>query len=109
MDNAENFYHGFMAGILSRLNGYIVKSNRESGLGRSDLVLYCESIYGKAVIFELKHAKRFHDLPLACEEALKQIEDNNYAAYWIDEGYSDIMKYGIGFYRKNCKVQNYNS
>ncbi|MDR2971353.1 MAG: AAA family ATPase [Bacteroidales bacterium] len=39
-----------------------------------------------------------------CEEALKQIADNNYAAYWEDEGYTEIIKYGIGFYRKRCMV-----
>ena len=105
MDSAENFYHGFMVGILSRLNGYLVKSNRESGAGRSDLVMYGVSIMDKAVIFELKMAKKFRELPAACEEALRQIEENNYTAYWDDEGYVDIMKYGIAFYRKNCEVR----
>ncbi|MDR2971807.1 MAG: ATP-binding protein [Bacteroidales bacterium] len=108
MDNAENFYHGFMAGILSRLDGYIVKSNRESGRGRSDLVMYAVNKREKAVIFELKPAKKFQDLPAACEEALKQIEDNNYAAYWADEGYTDanIIKYGIAFCGKNCEIKS---
>jgi len=103
MDSAENFYHGFMTGVLSRLKGYIVKSNRESGNGRSDIVMY--AVGGeKAVIFELKIAKKFHDLPAVCAEALQQIEDNNYVDYWYDEGYDDIIKYGVGFYKKRCKV-----
>jgi len=105
MDSAENFYHGFMAGILSRLKGYLVKSNRESGQGRSDLVMHGVSIRDKAIIFELKTAKKFRELPSACDEALRQIEENNYAAYWDDEGYADIMKYGIAFFRKNCEVK----
>ena len=104
-DSAENFYHGFMAGVLSRLNGYRVKSNRESGAGRSDLALYGVSIRDKAVIFEFKVAKKAKEMPTACEEALKQIEDNNYAAYWDDEGYTDILKYGIAFCKKNCEVR----
>jgi len=105
MDSAENFYHGFMAGILSRLAGYRVKSNRESGDGRSDLVLYSENgNEDKAVIFELKPAKTFREMPAMCQKALQQIEDNNYAAYWDDEGYSDIMKYGIAFYKKRCLI-----
>jgi hypothetical protein len=84
MDSAENFYHGFMAGVLNRLAGYRVKSNRESGGGRSDLVMHAPSgAIGKAIIFEFKPAKEFHDLPAKCEEALKQIEENNYADYWI--------------------------
>jgi len=105
MDGAENFYHGFMAGILSRLNGYLVKSNRESGRGRSDLVMHGVSRRDKAIIFELKVAKKFGELPSACDEALRQIEANNYAADWSDEGYVDIMKYGVAFYRKDCEIK----
>ena len=107
MDSAENFYHGFMIGVLSRLNGYIVKSNRESGHGRSDLVMH--SVNGRdsnAVIFEFKPAKKIDKLPQVCEAALKQIEDNNYAAYWGKEkGYKNILKYGIGFCGKKCEVR----
>ena len=104
-DSAENFYHGFMAGILSRLNGYRVKSNRESGDGRSDLVLYGVSIRDKAVIFELKIAKKAKEMPAVSEEALRQIDQKNYAAYWDDEGYKDILKYGIAFCKKDCEVR----
>jgi hypothetical protein len=105
MDSAENFYHGFMTGALSMLDGYVVKSNRESGYGRSDLVLYsANGVDDKAVIFELKSVNEFDKLPKACEEALKQIKEQNYAAYWDKEGYKDILKYGIGFYKKRCLV-----
>jgi len=109
MDNAENSYHGFMAGVLgvlARLNGYMTTSNRESGDGRSDMVLY--RVNGKesrAVIFEFKVAKEFDKLPIACENALKQIEEKNYAAAWDKEGYKNIIKYGIGFYKKRCEVR----
>ncbi|MDR3000789.1 MAG: ATP-binding protein [Fibromonadaceae bacterium] len=104
-DSAENFYHGFMAGVLSRLKGYRVKSNRESGTGRSDLVLYGTSIRDKAVIFEFKIAKKAKEMPTESEAALLQIEKNNYVAYWDDMGYTDILKYGIAFYRKDCEVR----
>jgi hypothetical protein len=106
MDSAENFYHGFMAGVLSRIKGFSMRSNRESGDGRSDLVLYRDN--GKksaAVIFELKIAKEFDKLPAASENALKQIEDKNYAAEWNKEGYNIIIKYGVGFYRKRCEIR----
>jgi hypothetical protein len=94
-----------MAGILSRLDGYRIKSNRESGDGRSDLVMYAVSgLDNKAVIFEFKPAKTIRELPAACEEALQQIEDRNYAAYWDEIGYTDIIRYGIAFYRKKCLV-----
>ncbi|GBU21699.1 hypothetical protein R80B4_01599 [Fibrobacteres bacterium R8-0-B4] len=109
MDSEENNYHGFMTGvltILARQNGYLVKSNRESGDGRYDLVLY--SANGRdfnAVIFEFKAVKEFDKLPIACENALKQIEEKNYASDWVKEGYENIIKYGIGFYKKRCAVR----
>jgi hypothetical protein len=109
MDTAENSYHGFMTGVLgalARLNGYMAVSNRESGDGRGDLVLYRAN--GKeslAAIFEFKVAKEFDKLPAACENALKQIEDKNYAAAWDKEGYKNIIKYGIGFYKKRCEIR----
>jgi hypothetical protein len=106
MDSAENFYHGFLAGVLTRLDGYRVQSNRESGDGRSDLVLYsANGRDNKAVIFEFKVAPKAKMLSDACENALKQIEEKNYAAYWDDEGYEDIIKYGVGFHRKRCEVR----
>jgi len=109
MDSAENSYHGFMVGVLgvlSRLNGYMVVSNRESGNGRSDMVLYrINGNESRAVIFEFKVAKEFDKLPVACETALKQIEDKNYAAAWDKEGYKNIIKYGIGFYGKRCEIK----
>jgi len=106
MDSAESSYHGFMTGVLARLGDYMITSNRESGDGRSDLVLYRPN--GKnslAVIFEFKIAEKFDKLPIACENALKQIEDKNYAAAWDREGYKNIIKYGVGFYGKRCEIR----
>jgi hypothetical protein len=59
----------------------------------------------RAIIVELKVAKEFDKLSNACENALKQIEDKNYAADWDKEGYKNIIKYGIGFYKKRCEVR----
>ena len=41
----------------------------------------------------------------ACEEALQQIEDRNYAERLEDDGMENILKYGIGCYHKKCKVR----
>jgi hypothetical protein len=106
MDSAESLYHGVMIGALVRLNSYRLKSNRESGDGRSDIVLYSANEKdGKAIIFEFKLASNAKMLPTACEDALKQIENKNYAAYWDEEDYKNIIKYGIGFYKKRCEVR----
>jgi len=106
MDSAESLYHGVMIGALMRINGYRLKSNRESGNGRSDLVLYSENPKnGTAVIFEFKATKEYKQLQELCENALKQIEDKKYAADWIDNGYKNIVKYGIGFCGKSCEIR----
>jgi hypothetical protein len=104
-DSQENFYHGFLTGVLSGIDGYIVKSNRESGDGRSDIVLYYVNFSGKAVIFELKAAKTALEMPAMCDAALRQIDEKHYEQEWRDEGYTDILKYGVAFYKKNCMIK----
>ncbi|MBQ6944194.1 MAG: AAA family ATPase [Ruminococcus sp.] len=104
-DNYENFYHGFLAGLLIGSDEYIVKSNRESGNGRSDIMI-CEYQLRKiAVIIEIKVAEKFAELDKKCYEALQQIEDRNYEAELIDECYQNIIKYGVAFYQKSCKIK----
>jgi len=106
MDSAESLYHGVMIGALMRINGYRLKSNRESGKGRSDLVLYSETPKnGTAIIFEFKATKEFKQLHDLCENALKQIEDKEYASEWTNCGYKNIVKYGIGFCGKSCEIR----
>ncbi|GHU16872.1 hypothetical protein FACS1894163_07020 [Spirochaetia bacterium] len=104
-DNKENFYHGFLTGVLSGIDGYITKSNRESGNGRGDVVMHYANYDGKAVIFELKAAKTVREMSALCDEALRQIGEKKYEQEWLDEGYTDILKYGIAFYKKNCMVK----
>lgn len=104
-DHQESFYHGFMAGLFKNIGKYIVISNRESGNGRPDLLLKSPSIRGKAVIFELKAAKSYADLEKKCEEAINQIVDQKYEQVLRQEGYQEILTYGIAFYRKDCKVK----
>lgn len=61
-DYREDYYHGFTASLLKSINNCIVKSNRESGLGRSDIILLSPSYEGIAVILELKVADSITDL-----------------------------------------------
>lgn len=104
-DNNESFYHGYLAGVLGRLEGYGMDSNREHGNGRPDLVLSPYSPRGTAIIIELKRADKFSQMDELCEAALAQIEDKNYAAELIDFGYRKILKYGFCFCRKTCMVR----
>ena len=104
-DSAENFYHGFLAGILSQSENYLVKSNRESGNGRSDLMVKSPSLRGRSFILELKVSKCIDDLEADAEKALQQIYDKKYMDELRAEGYRKIDCYGISFYRKDCEVR----
>lgn len=61
-DSAENFYHGFLTGILSQSENYLVKSNRESGNGRSDIMVKSPSLRGRTFILEVKVSNSIDDL-----------------------------------------------
>ena len=104
-DYQESYYHGFLAGILKNIGNFIVQSNRESGDGRPDLLVKYPSVRGKAVIIEIKVSKTYQGLDEKCREALRQIEDRRYEEALRQEGYQDILKYGIAFYRKECMVK----
>lgn len=104
-DYQENFYHGFLVGMLKNIGSYIVLSNRESGNGRPDILVKYPSVRGKAVILELKVADSYAELEKACEEALRQIETQQYEDGVRSEGYQNIIKYGVAFYRKECMVK----
>ena len=104
-DYAENYYHGFLAGLLSAASGYQVVSNRESGTGRPDLVLIERKFMGRAVILEIKIAKTFREMQAKCEEGLAQIKAGNYAQPLEDEGYQEILQYAICFFKKGCMIQ----
>jgi len=101
-DYKEDFYHAFLAGILAG-TGCAVKSNREHGKGRSDVVVY-NMEKRQVVIFEAKYAKTLDGLEASCEAALQQIEDRQYAKDFADD-YDDILCYGIAFYKKRCLVK----
>ena len=104
-DSAENFYHGFLAGILSQSEKYLVKSNRESGLGRSDLVVKTPSLRGRAFILEIKVSDSMKHLEQDAKKAVQQIWHKNYMEELKSEGYEQIDAFGVSFYRKDCEVQ----
>ena len=104
-DYAENYYHGFLAGLLKGAGQYLVISNRESGEGRPDLILKTPSVRGSAIILELKVSDTFQAMEQECRNALRQIESADHEAGLRAEGYSDIKKYGMCFYRKECMVR----
>ena len=105
----ERFYHGFVLGLIVELQGkYTVTSNRESGFGRYDVVLEPISSQDDAIILEFKvqNAKRESSLDETLENALKQIEDKEYAAALTAKGIPGerIRKYGFAFEGKKVLI-----
>ena len=104
-DYAENFYHGFMAGLLLNIGGYLVRSNRESGNGRPDIVMTESKFRGRAMILELKISDTIQGMEKKCEEALTQLKEQKYESSLEDDGYQPILKYAICFFKKGCMVK----
>ncbi len=95
----ENAYHMLLLGMFSHLQGgYHVKSNRESGLGRYDILLKAKNKENYSVIIEIKKGTD------KLEEAIAQIEQKDYAAELTSEGYTRMMKVAIGADGKNIEV-----
>lgn len=104
-DGYENFYHGFLVGLLEYSDEYLVESNRESGTGRNDIVIKNVLTREIAVILEIKSVNKGETLDSMCDIALKQIDEKQYEVNLGYEGYKKIIKYGIAFEGKRCMIK----
>ncbi|MCR5007868.1 MAG: ATP-binding protein [Oribacterium sp.] len=107
----ENFYHGLVIGLLVELRDrYEIKSNRESGLGRYDVMLRPKDKKDNAVIIEFKAKRRSEKgktLDELCDMALKQIEDKKYEAELLEAGFDKekIIKLAFAFEGKGVLIK----
>jgi len=105
-DTGENFYHGYMLGLFTYfLNNdkYILKSNREAGSGRFDIMI--ETVDRKlGIIIELKITKE-DKMERVAKKALKQIEDKEYYKELVLDKVEVIDKYVMIFKEKKCIVR----
>lgn len=103
----EAFYHGMMLGLCAVLSDrYQVRSNRESGLGRFDIMLIPRTKSLPGFIYEFKFTNNKNtDLNVLADEALKQINEKKYDTELVDIGITDIQKIGIAFCGKNAVVK----
>lgn len=92
--------------IVSLNNEYEVKSNKESGYGRYDVMLIPRDSSKLGIIIEFKKIDDFmkKSIETGIQEALKQIEENKYEAELIDRGVDDILKLAIVFKGKKVKI-----
>ncbi|MBR2258881.1 MAG: AAA family ATPase [Blautia sp.] len=100
MDYHEDYYHAFLTGVFVG-RGYEVESNKENGLGRPDIKLKDDD-NRRALIIEAKKSKSKEQMDRDCDEALKQIVDNQYVKGLEDY---DVSCYGIAFYQKSAMVK----
>lgn len=101
-EKKENFYHGILQGLLRYKENWLIKSNAESGEGYSDILIEIpESRTG--IIIEIKYAEGAA-FDLSCHKAIEQIREKHYDAILLEDGMENIIKYGIAFYKKRCKV-----
>ena len=103
----ERFYHGFVLGLIvdAQLD-YLVTSNRESGLGRYDVVLEPRKKDANAYVLEFKAKSASSKAALSdlAREALRQIADKQYDAALIGRGIPKEKIYHYGFAFDGSKV-----
>ena len=117
-DAKEDFYHGMMVGVLSTLCR--MKSNREHGEGRPDIVAYTGN---RAIILELKCLlpsvvnklpleQQFVKVPPMMNELLDEAEKQIRARYYIEglmfeePNITEVKAYALCFCKKRCMVRN---
>lgn len=105
LDVHENFYHGYMLGLfVGFLNeGYIVKSNREAGEGRFDIVIEAVD-RSLGIIVEFKVAKDSENIEERAQKGKEQIKEKQYYREMELEKVQNILTYSIAFKSKHCKV-----
>ena len=101
----EDFYHGLILGMTLYLDrDYYVNSNRESGLGRYDVIIEPKNKNNRGYILEFKVVKDEKDLENTTKEAIEQIIDKKYDTSLKERGIKDITLIGITFFGKIIKV-----
>ena len=105
----ERFYHGFVLGLLVELRDrYEVKSNRESGYGRYDVMLIPCQMKDPAIIMEFKvyDPDEEDGLKDTVQSALTQMKEKKYAAELMEKGITkeNIHSYGFAFEGKRVWI-----
>ncbi len=108
-EESEKIYHAFILGMMIGLKDqYEIKSNRESGLGRYDVMLIPKNANDLGIIMEFKKIGRFEkiDLEGAVISALKQIEDKQYVQELLDRGVHRVLYLGFAFEGKQVLIRS---
>ena len=107
-NTAENFYHAFVLGMLVGLkDSYYVNSNRESGIGRYDIMLEPKDKNANSFIMEFKVLEKDEEKTLedTIENAKRQIEEKKYEDNLKERGFTNITKMVFAFSGKQVKIE----
>ena len=104
----EKIYHAFILGMLVSLRDtHEVKSNREIGYGRYDVMLIPKNTNCLGIIFEFKKIRpqTGEDLVTGAQSALQQIADKNYRQELYERGIKKILCLGLAFHGKRVFIK----
>jgi hypothetical protein len=114
MAKPEVFYHGLLLGLTASLHhnkNYEIQSNRESGYGRFDYMIFSKGQSRPTILLEFKKVDAVKDekilqanLEKAAGEALVQVDTKRYVAAVEQRGCTNILKIGIAFCGKRLKI-----
>ncbi len=108
-EDSEKIYHAFILGMLIGLKDhYDIKSNRESGLGRYDVMVIPKNPLDLGIVMEFKKIGRFEKttLEIAVASALQQIEQRGYAEKLRERGIKRVLALGFAFEGKNVLIRS---
>ncbi len=102
-EQKESAYHMLLIGMAQGRPGWLIKSNREAGKGRADIIII-NRLKNEGIVIEVKHTDDENKLITKANEACKQIKDMNYSEYFLGFQIDRIEEYGIAFSGKKCKI-----
>ncbi len=102
-EQKESAYHMLLIGMAKGRLGWLVKSNREAGKGRADIIII-NRLENSGILIEVKHTDDERKLQTKAEEAYRQIRNMDYKEYFLGFQINRIEEYGISFSGKKCKV-----
>ncbi len=102
-EQKESSYHTLLIGMAKGRRGWVVKSNREAGRGRADIVII-NRLKNEGIIIEVKHTDDNKKLLEKAKAACKQIKDMSYSDFLMGFQIDKVEEYGIAFCGKECKV-----
>jgi hypothetical protein len=104
----ERVYHAFMLGLIADLRQtYIIKSNRESGVGRYDVLLLPNDKSALGIIFEFKsigQRSTTEVLERSAQDALQQISRSQYESELDQHKVTNRLFVAIAFAGKRLSL-----